>query len=78
MHGHGEMVRGQITGGPSVQGRLLYDGRRQGPDLYGNDDDDLRSQAASLKAKLIAECGQVAGMIYQHPSRWEMRIITTL
>ena len=66
-------VNGQIIGGDHVTGQLYYEDRPQRSQLYADDTDALRRQAADTLAQIKQECRHAFAEIYPRDA-WTLRI----
>lgn len=66
-------VRGVIIG-DVIAGALFYDGRQQGPNIYGYSDDEIIEKGRALRAELTVKLSGHPCYLYQNPELWEVRI----
>ena len=67
-----EDVNGVIIGGDYVCGKLEYDGRQQGGQIYALDRDGVKEIALMMKEKLRYELGFSFSDIYPDDSKWRV------
>ena len=64
-----------IIGDHYKTGALFYDGRQQGDNFIGDDDETLREKAREQKQMLRERYGaQEFAHLYKDDSKWELRI----
>jgi hypothetical protein len=61
---HDDDVDGQIIGGFFGDCWLTYDGRKQGPTMYAQDQDTAKILLNNLQGQIKASCGSVYRDIY--------------
>jgi len=64
-------VNGIIVGGNELHGRIFYDNRQQGNDLYADSENELKTIANDKIESLKKE---YAGICYCDGKEWELRI----
>lgn len=72
-----EEVNGMIFGGDHLCGQLFYDGRPQGPQLAGDDMEELKEQARREKKRWLDQttpAGWKESLTYPDDSLWELRV----
>ena len=69
-----EDVNGTVIGEILMIGQVFYDGRPQGPQVYGIDGQEIRENAERVINYLKKDCGQALNYIYPDESAWELRI----
>ena len=69
-----EDANGTVIGEVLITGQVFYDGRPQGPQVYGVDMPEVRENAERVINLLKRDCGQALAYIYPNESSWELRI----
>jgi hypothetical protein len=67
-------VRGVIIGGCLLVACLMYEGRKQGPTIYAEDEMQAIAEARRRIESYRESFGEAYRMIYPSRARWEVRI----
>ena len=68
-----EEVDGHVVGRYYLTCSLRYEGRKQGPTIYAETEEEAKRIAEDRKAEIIRECGAAACDIFPLDA-WELRV----
>lgn len=67
-------VNGQVIGAILMRGKIFYDGRSQGQDIYTETEVELRTMANDAYKAIKTQAGRAFELIYPNVKAWELRI----